>query len=177
MQINLARKTVGKYMTNNCKKYLYGLFLVIFIALFLFSIKYKIYIQHTESMSPTIFPGTLCLIKKCKENLNRFDIVAYELNYSEGIGLGRIVGLPCERIKFLESKIIIDDRELDLKEYKNIYNEINRNYGIKYGKEEYYEIKKGEYFLIGDNHRISFDSRYHGGIDSCRIIGKVVFTW
>jgi len=38
-------------------------------------------------------------------------------------------------------------------------------------------LKPGEYFLLGDNRRISVDSRVFGPLDGSEIIGKVVYRW
>ena len=38
-------------------------------------------------------------------------------------------------------------------------------------------LRPGEYFLLGDNRRVSVDSRIFGPVDGAEIVGKVVYRW
>lgn len=38
-------------------------------------------------------------------------------------------------------------------------------------------LARGEYFLLGDNRRVSVDSRYFGPIEQTDIVGRVVYRW
>lgn len=85
----------------------------------------------------------------------RFDIVMfYPYGKEEGeYYVKRVIGLPGETVQIIGKDIYINDKKL------------SENYGkepITYAgiAEEPLKLGKDEYFLMGDNREVSFDSRY-----------------
>jgi len=82
----------------------------------------------------------------------------------------RVIGLPGERIVIRNGEIYI-------------YNEKNRDGrkleesylfpGLRTGGEIDVTLKDNEYYLLGDNRNVSFDSRVFGPVEKKMIIGKV----
>ncbi|MFB6181671.1 MAG: signal peptidase I [Candidatus Magasanikbacteria bacterium] len=84
--------------------------------------------------------------------------------------LKRIIGLPGERIRIENGKVIICD--ISCERLKEGYIEksdlkIEGTYSVTLGKEQY--------FVLGDNRDNSSDSRIFGPVDRDAIVGKVWF--
>lgn len=79
----------------------------------------------------------------------------------------RVIGLPGETIKIVNGRLFINDKEIKEKYIKEPMME-STNYGPV-------ELKKDEYFVMGDNRNYSIDSREKniGPIPKDRFIAKV----
>ncbi len=131
------------------------------------------YIVSGSSMYPTFQTGNYLIVDKISYKFNdpkRFDVIvlAYPNDTSRDF-LKRIIGLPNE-------KIVINDGIV------TIYNDKNPE-GIKLS-EDYvklpkidnmsFSLKNDEYFVMGDNRRDSFDSRYFGTVPRFDVLGKPI---
>lgn len=117
------------------------------------------------SMESTLFSGDVVYIQKDKElleTIDRFDIVVYNKDGKNIIK--RVVGLPNETVTYVEGKGYIDKAEMEehyLKDEKGL-------------TEDFQLTSTGDcYILLGDNRRMSKDSRSVGCIEKKYIIGKV----
>lgn len=120
-----------------------------------------------SSMSSELGNGETVLINKMSYLLGepeRFDVIVYE--NGNGPNIKRIIGLPGERIKIVDSKIYINGEILE-----DIY--FSDTFESGYVTDEI-EIAPDEYFVLGDNRNVSEDSRfsYVGNVKSDEIIGK-----
>lgn len=84
--------------------------------------------------------------------------------------LKRVIGLPGERVRIKDGKVIICDLECnvikeDYIEESNIEREVSHST----------TLGKGQYFVLGDNRDNSSDSRVFGPIDRDAIVGKIWF--
>lgn len=126
-----------------------------------------------QSMEPTFFERDYLIIDEITYRFRepgRGEIVVFKSPVNTDHYLKRIIGLPGERIKIEESKVII-------------YNtEYPRGWVLN---ESYLEeltpgsisvtLGDDEYFVLGDNRDASFDSRRFGSINRSDLVGRVWF--
>jgi len=158
----------------------YGPFIIIllFILIIRLFIASPIKVQGT-SMLPTLEQGDYMLLYKLKmkvKGLNRFDIVVVKL--SDGDIIKRVIGLPGETVKYEvkeeegETKgILYVDGKIIEEEFLD--NEAKTSTCIRENKlcSEGVTLGQDEYFVMGDNRKVSHDSRYIGPIKKDQIKG------
>ena len=158
----------------------YGPFIIIllFILVIRLFIASPIKVQGT-SMLPTLEQGDYMLLYKLKmkvKGLNRFDIVVVKL--SDGDIIKRVIGLPGETVKYEvkeeegETKgILYVDGKVIEEEFLD--NEAKTSTCIRENKlcGEGVTLGQDEYFVMGDNRKVSHDSRYIGPIKKDQIKG------
>jgi signal peptidase I len=78
----------------------------------------------------------------------------------------RVVGLPGEKIEIRDGHVFADGRQL---------NEQDGIPPISYFalRAQSYDVPPGAYFMLGDNSRKSYDSRYWGSVPRSNIYGRV----
>lgn len=133
---------------------------------------FKPFYVKGQSMEPTYHENEYLIIDEISYRLHepkRGDVVVFRAPVGEDYYLKRVIGLPGERVKVENNKVII-------------YNE-QYPQGIvveeKYLTEETlgqvsFELKTDEYFVMGDNRDSSYDSRRFGPIKYSAIVGR---TW
>ncbi|MBN17941.1 MAG: signal peptidase I [Chloroflexi bacterium] len=119
----------------------------------------NIYNVKGNSMSPALKEGDLLFVKKSTSKnfkLKANDIII--LNNPDNPNsyiIKRLIGLPNEKIEDINKR----NYSLVIKTDNNISD---------------YQLSINEYFVIGDNHNYSTDSRHFGPIKYSEIIGKVI---
>lgn len=116
------------------------------------------------SMDDTLNDGQVVVINKLVYKLSdiqRFDIVVIESEKEEDRIIKRVIGLPGEKVEYKNNKLYIDGKEL----ISELKFESTNNFKV--------EVKKDEYFVLGDNRDVSKDSRILGGFKKEEIIGRV----
>ena len=157
--------------TDIILKWITDIIVVILIAV-LFIIYYCDKAQVVgNSMAPELSNEETILIDKLSYTLGqpeRFDVIAY--NSETGIIIKRIIGLPGEKIKIVDSKIYINGKELKDIYFEGKYESGNLSTEI--------EIGTDEYFVMGDSRNVSEDSRfsYVGNINIKDILGIAWFV-
>jgi signal peptidase I len=101
----------------------------------------------------------------------RGDLAVFSTTGIAGIPEGasyvkRVVGLPGEKIEIRDGHIFANGREL---------NEEDGIPPISYvaARGDRYFVSENAYFMLGDNSRNSFDSRYWGSVPRANIFGRV----
>ncbi len=87
----------------------------------------------------------------------------------------RVVGVPNDILTIKRGKVYIEapggpEFELDETKYlaADVYTDIPESY-----QKRTFELGPNQYFVLGDNRRVSVDSRYYGPILRSQIVGKI----
>jgi signal peptidase I len=119
------------------------------------------------AMEPTLRDGEWAFTTATFGRLGRGDIVAFKYpRDTTKTFVMRIVGLPGERIEIRMGTIAINGRAID-ENYVERRNRSSDTWGLQ-------TIPEGEYFVMGDNRRISSDSRIWGMVRRELIWAKVI---
>lgn len=100
----------------------------------------------------------------------RGDVVAIQARTGDVVFLKRIIGLPGERISFLENKVMIDGQPLS--EPYVILKPKSRRHAWNRRPTP---LSEDEYFVVGDNRSMPINLHTHGATRRHRILGKIVF--
>lgn len=133
-------------------------------------------VVNGNSMDPTLANGQNLIMDKLTYHLSdpsRFDIIIFpgpEENGEHPYFIKRVIGLPGETVQIKDGEVYIDGEELT----EDVYGITSyiENEGIA---ETPVTLGKDEYFCLGDNRPVSYDSRYEevGPVHRSEIIGKV----
>lgn len=151
---------------------------VAIVALCLFVIP-KYVVQRTvvsgTSMLDTLKDGDNLMVEKVSYRLSdpkRFDVIVFYPygREDESYYVKRIIGLPGETVQIIGDEIYIDGKLLE----ENYGRDPMTYSGIA---EEPVKLDNDEYFVLGDNRKISKDSRYEdvGPVDRDLIEGRALF--
>ena len=129
-----------------------------------------------DSMDTTLSDGQNLIMDKISyrfHDLERYDIIIFPgpEEYGEHpYYIKRIIGMPGETVQIKDGEVYINDKELKSDVY-GITDSIDEA-GIA---QEPLTLGSDEYFCLGDNRPISYDSRYEevGPVHRSEIIGKV----
>lgn len=131
-------------------------------------------------MENVLKQGDMVVMEKFSE-IRRFDVVVFQL--SDGtIYIKRVIGLPGETISYEKDQLKINGQPVE-EPYlsKNIRSDHeNAPYTTDFTLEKltgYTELPEDSYFVLGDNRRVSKDSRSFGTISRDEILGKARFVY
>jgi len=143
-------------MTKKIKEFIPYIIIIIAVILIRTYIATPV-IVNGPSMQETLYSNDILILNKRKE-VERFSIVVANHNGEKLIK--RVMAIPGDKIKCVSGIIYVNNEET------------NYGYGMSFDFPEVL-LKEKEYFLIGDNHLDSLDSRYFGPIHSEDITGVV----
>ena len=124
-----------------------------------------------DSMNPTLKDGDIMLLNEIgykTGGVDRFDIVV--IDTEDDVIIKRVIGLPGDRIKYVDNKLYINDKEIE----EPFEHDVTHNFELlELGTDI---VPHDKYFVLGDNRGNSKDSRIIGFIDANQIRGKVIKT-
>lgn len=162
---------------KDCLGYIIALFVIIFIFTFIVSFQPV----AGNSMTPTLEEGNISLISKLSYvfgDVKRNDIVVLKQDKKRYIK--RVIGLPGEKIDYLNGILYIDDK--GIKESIEGTSETTTNFLFEdicaSDKCPDNKIPEDMYLVLGDNRGDSYDSRDPnlGLVSKNQIKGKAIFT-
>ncbi len=134
------------------------------------------YVIEGRSMTPQFQPGERVLIRKLMvdaKNLERYDVVVLKKPGNPRVTLiKRIIALPGEIIEIKGGAIYIDGKI----QTPFFIPESETTQQIEPALPPTH-LPPGHFFVIGDNHRNSIDSRIFGVVPIKNITGKAVFRY
>ncbi|PWU68016.1 signal peptidase I [Gracilibacillus dipsosauri] len=130
-----------------------------------------------ESMMPNLQDGDRIILSKISE-IERFDEIAFEAPDSEDNYVKRVIGIPGDSIEMKNDHLFINGKEYK-EDYLTAYKEtlpegesLTNDFTL-YNLTGEETVPDGKFFVLGDNRRVSKDSRSFGFIDEESIIGDV----
>lgn len=135
-----------------------------------------------DSMDPTLADGER-VIALLNRDIKRFDIVTFpapdetDKNY-----IKRVIGLPGEEVEYREGALYIDGKLTAEPYLEDFEQQISDGLPLTLGPNQetsfsFGKIPDGQVLVLGDNRRISKDSRSIGFIKEADIVGDVKFIF
>lgn len=129
-----------------------------------------------ESMQPTFYSDDYVIISRQSYNLfgdvQRGDVIIFESDMVDSNGnpknlIKRVIGLPGDTIEIKDGYVYLNDEKLD--------EPYVAEAGMS-GEMDKVTVEEGKLFAMGDNRRVSQDSRSAviGQVNQNKIVGKVV---
>lgn len=174
MEARKRQKVAAKKEIRGTLIYMIAVFLIVMLVL-------RYVGQRTvvdgDSMETTLTSGENLIMDKLSYRFHdpkRFDIVIFpgpvEDNGYAPYYIKRVIGMPGETVQIKNNKVWINGEELA----EDVYSIDGMTIAGDSG-EEPYTLEEDEYFCLGDNRPVSYDSRYMavGPVSRDELIGKV----
>ena len=122
------------------------------------------------SMEPGLHDGDVVLVWRRTDvghDARRGDLVVFH-DADGTLSVKRIVGLPGDRVRVVDSVLQIDERA------------VAEPYARRSTATSYFGtlvVPARTVFVLGDNRARSTDSRVFGPVDDSRVVGRVVVSW
>jgi signal peptidase I len=148
----------------------------------------------TTNMMPTVMIGDLVYAEKLSYKIRepkRGEIVLFETHAVPAVAkrrlyIARLIGIPKDNIRFDPPNLIVNRKKLLVPQifekitlcqqgYEGFLLPDSEKSGvIMITKTNEIQLGEYEYFVVGDNMKSSFDSRYWGALPKQNIIGRVI---
>jgi signal peptidase I len=162
-----------EYFLNSIEIVLLLIIVVLPIRFFLF----EPFLVKGQSMEPNFHNFDYLIVDKLTYYLHRpqrGEVIIFRPPFDGRVYyIKRIIGLPLEKLIIEESKITVFDKKHP---QGFVLNEDYLKNHYTLGKIEV-SLGPDEYFVLGDNREVSYDSRKWGPVKRERIVGRVVFQF
>lgn len=98
----------------------------------------------------------------------------------------RVIGMPGDKIKYTKNGDLYVNGKYESQNYISqsqrqagtITLLLPEAQGVKIGTDQTFTVPKNSYFVLGDNRKVSNDSRYYGFVPKKKVLGRVyTFPW
>lgn len=128
-----------------------------------------------NSMEKTLNQGDMIVMEKFSA-IHRFDVVVFQTD-NGSVLIKRVIGLPGETVRYENDQLYINDKVVQepflekniKKDHESVPYTTNFDSKELLNQEK---LPKDNYFVLGDNRRMSKDSRSFGAVKSSSILGK-----
>lgn len=147
-----------------------------------------------DSMFPTLKNNEILLLSK-KTSIHRNDVIVFDAygvdkdnpdvnkktKYTK-----RVIGMPGDKIRYTKKGNLYINGKYEPQKYISKTQRITGTLtfllpeakGVKLGDNKTFTVPKNCYFVLGDNRKVSNDSRYYGFVPKSKILGIVyTFPW
>ncbi len=148
---------------------------ILIVSFIVFNFGIMIVDVNGESMYPTLHDNDYAFMSRVnKSDLDRFDIVTLDCKDLNKIIIKRVIGLPGDKIVYLDDKLYINDEFVKEDFLDKVYvNEMKIKYNTDVFTNDFeYVVGEDEVFVLGDNRVNSMDSRNFGGFKLTDIMSK-----
>ena len=128
-------------------------------------------VEAGPSMQPNLYKGDRMMTEKVSYYFHapqRGDVVAIDMPSYDDLSVKRIIALPFERIQIKDYRVYVNGRPLRERYLpKGVWTfsgPISTNT---------YVVEENCYFVLGDNRKLSVDSRYFGAVSKNCIVGRI----
>ncbi|WP_311406915.1 signal peptidase I [Liquorilactobacillus uvarum] len=132
-----------------------------------------------NSMEPTLYSKQKVLVQDFGR-IRRFDVIIIKMPDGKTY-VKRVIGMPGDELSYRNDKLYINGQHLSENFLKKVIKQNpNQTYTSDFSLKELTGMKhvpKGEYFVLGDNRRISKDSRTFGTVKANWVTGKAVIVY
>jgi len=153
--------------------------LALIIALVVRHFLFGNYVVEGKSMQPTFQDGNRLIVNKIDYDISkpkRYDVIVFHATKTDDY-IKRVIGLPGDKIVYKNDTLYVNDRRVPepyLDRYKKALTtgQLTENFTLKDVTGQI-RVPKGKLWVMGDNRRVSEDSRYFGFVDMKQVVGKV----
>lgn len=163
-----------KHISEKKKAFIKLIILIVIVIIYIYVSTNIISVNFVSgnSMYPFVSNNGVVLTQKNNYSIQRYDVVLASVPFADTdidsvrqIAIKRVIGVPYDTIKIIDGYIYINDEKLEK------YNYYINDYGILANE---ITLGENEFFLMGDNREISYDSRFYGIVKTENIIGKII---
>lgn len=134
-----------------------------------------------NSMYPTLIDqerGFSNVFSTYVSDIKRFEVVVVNIDDIDERWVKRVVGLPGEKVEYKNNQLYINDVLVEEPFLDEDYvNEMTNNGEIVFSRDEGpVVLGDDEYYLVGDNRLVSYDSRSVGPFKKENIVSKYVLV-
>ena len=157
----------------------------VILAAILFALRQFVFtpvVVKGDSMDPTLIDGERVIALK-NTDVKRFDIITFPAPDDPGKNyIKRVIGLPGDTVEYRDDQLYINGDKVDepyLDEYKGELTD-NQPLTADFDLKQLFDTEKvpeGKLFVLGDNRRISKDSRIIGMINEEDVMADVKFVF
>lgn len=158
----------GSFLIELAKVVLISVAIIIPVRYFLIQ---PFYVKGA-SMEPNFYDYEYLIIDEISYRFNDPErgqvVVLRDPSHESQYFIKRIIGLPGDEVSIIDNKVVVNGVDLD----ESTYLDSTEMTVADSGKRTV-TLQDGEYFVLGDNREVSYDSRRFGPVSKKEFIGRV----